>query len=76
MQIPAIIKKGECHPNLFARYNPMGMPITWLEANDICTKPMTRPLTSILKMSVMMAKLIELKTPPKTPVMMRAISKS
>ena len=76
MQIATIIKNGECQPNLFARYNPTGIPKTWLEANDICTKPMTRPLTSILKISVMMAKLIELKTPPKMPVIMRAISKS
>src|SRR6188508_1138704 len=32
-QITTIITNGECQPNLFARYNPTGIPKTWLDAN-------------------------------------------
>lgn len=44
-----------------------GIPSTWLDANAICRKPMTRPRTCIANRSVTIAKQIALITPPKYP---------
>ena len=34
-----IHKNGACQPKLLAMYKPIGIRITWLTPNPICTKP-------------------------------------
>jgi hypothetical protein len=53
---------------------PKGIPSTWLAANAVWMKPMTRPRISGANRSVAMASTMEPMTPPNRPVTMRAMS--
>ena len=54
---------------------PAGSPSTWLAANAVCTKPITRPRSRSANRSVAIASTTEPITPPNTPVTIRAEQK-
>ena len=68
---PTSAPNETCQFQWLDRNRPAGMPSTWLAANAVCTKPITRPRKCSANRSVTIASTIEPITPPNSPETMR-----
>ncbi len=67
---------GACQFQRFDRNSPSGRPSTWLAANAVWIRPITRPRNETSNRSVAIASTTEPITPPNRPVNTRAASSS